>query len=102
MAPMIRTICQETGLRLREIYELFPLGPAHGDLPHCRFAQTRWMCINSFSNEYLPEFSCFSLIVCLVSLIYHLFRLIRYGKPKDYSRQRGNIRSAIRYAYTGQ
>lgn len=34
-APMIRTICQETGLRLREIYELFPLGPARGA---CRVA----------------------------------------------------------------
>ena len=35
MAPMIRTICKETGLRLREIYELFPLGPARGA---CRVA----------------------------------------------------------------
>ncbi|MBN3036572.1 MAG: TusE/DsrC/DsvC family sulfur relay protein [Bacteroidales bacterium] len=35
MAPMIRTICQESGLRLREIYELFPLGPARGA---CRVA----------------------------------------------------------------
>ncbi len=35
MAPMIRVICQETGLRLREIYELFPLGPARGA---CRIA----------------------------------------------------------------
>ena len=30
MAPMVRSICQHTGLRLREIYELFPLGPAKG------------------------------------------------------------------------
>ncbi|MDD4848993.1 MAG: TusE/DsrC/DsvC family sulfur relay protein [Bacteroidales bacterium] len=30
MAPMVRSICQDTGLRLREIYELFPLGPARG------------------------------------------------------------------------
>lgn len=30
MAPMIRTICQETGIKLREIYELFPNGPARG------------------------------------------------------------------------
>jgi len=30
MAPMIRKICQQTGLRLREIYELFPMGPARG------------------------------------------------------------------------
>jgi len=35
MAPMIRTICQETGLRLREVFELFPLGPARGA---CRVA----------------------------------------------------------------
>ena len=35
MAPMIRSICQETGLKLREIYELFPLGPARGA---CRVA----------------------------------------------------------------
>jgi len=30
MAPMVRKICQETGLRLREIYQLFPAGPARG------------------------------------------------------------------------
>ncbi len=35
MAPMIRTICKETGLKLREIYQLFPLGPARGA---CRVA----------------------------------------------------------------
>lgn len=35
MAPMIRTICQESGLKLREIYDLFPLGPARGA---CRVA----------------------------------------------------------------
>ena len=35
MAPMVRTICQETGLKLKEIYELFPLGPARGA---CRVA----------------------------------------------------------------
>ena len=35
LAPMVRTICQETGVRLREIYDLFPLGPARGA---CRVA----------------------------------------------------------------
>ncbi len=30
MAPMVRAVCQNTGLRLREIYELFPMGPAKG------------------------------------------------------------------------
>jgi tRNA 2-thiouridine synthesizing protein E len=35
MAPMVRVLCQETGVKLREIYELFPLGPARGA---CRVA----------------------------------------------------------------
>lgn len=35
MAPMVRKICKHTGLRLREIYQLFPLGPAKGA---CRIA----------------------------------------------------------------
>ena len=35
MAPMIRVICKKTGLKLREIYQLFPLGPARGA---CRVA----------------------------------------------------------------
>ncbi len=34
-APMVRTICKETGLKLKEIYDLFPLGPARGA---CRVA----------------------------------------------------------------
>lgn len=35
MAPMVRVICKETGLKLKDIYELFPLGPARGA---CRVA----------------------------------------------------------------
>lgn len=34
-APMIRKICKETGLKLKDIYDLFPLGPARGA---CRVA----------------------------------------------------------------
>ena len=30
MAPMVRKLCQNSGLKLREVYELFPLGPAKG------------------------------------------------------------------------
>jgi tRNA 2-thiouridine synthesizing protein E len=30
MAPMVRAICKKTGLPLRQIYELFPSGPAKG------------------------------------------------------------------------
>lgn len=35
LAPMVRTICKESGLKLKQIYELFPLGPARGA---CRVA----------------------------------------------------------------
>ena len=30
LAPMVRSICKSTGLPLRQIYELFPSGPAKG------------------------------------------------------------------------
>lgn len=30
MAPMIRLICKNTGFKLKQIYELFPSGPAKG------------------------------------------------------------------------
>jgi tRNA 2-thiouridine synthesizing protein E len=30
LAPMVRKVCQTTGLPLRQIYELFPSGPAKG------------------------------------------------------------------------
>ncbi len=30
IAPMIRKLCKETGYSLRQLYELFPAGPAKG------------------------------------------------------------------------
>jgi TusE/DsrC/DsvC family sulfur relay protein len=30
LAPMVRSICKTTSLQLRQIYELFPSGPAKG------------------------------------------------------------------------
>ena len=30
IAPMVRKMCKETGLSLRQIYDLFPSGPAKG------------------------------------------------------------------------
>ncbi|MCX8038209.1 MAG: TusE/DsrC/DsvC family sulfur relay protein [Candidatus Sumerlaeia bacterium] len=30
VAPMIRKLCKETGFKLKEIYDLFPSGPAKG------------------------------------------------------------------------
>jgi nitrate reductase gamma subunit len=51
-------------------------------------------------NAYLG-FAVFSLIICLISLGYHLFRLISFGKPKDYSKPLGNAADAVCYAYIG-
>ena len=51
-------------------------------------------------NAYMV-LAVFSLMICLGSLGYHFFRLIRLGKPKEYSKQMGNTSAAIRYAYTG-
>jgi len=34
-APMVRVLCRDSGVRLKEVYELFPLGPARGA---CRIA----------------------------------------------------------------
>ena len=30
VAPMVRKLCKETGFKLKEIYGLFPSGPAQG------------------------------------------------------------------------
>jgi tRNA 2-thiouridine synthesizing protein E len=30
IAPMIRKLCKQTGFKLKEIYEMFPTGPAKG------------------------------------------------------------------------
>jgi len=35
VAPMVRLLCNETGMTLRHVYELFPNGPAHGA---CKYA----------------------------------------------------------------
>lgn len=46
-------------------------------------------------------FALLSLAICLASLAYHLIRLIRLGRPRDFSRQRGDVGQAIRYSLTG-
>jgi len=42
-----------------------------------------------------------SLIICVGSLLFHFFRLIRLGNPKDFSTPLGSPKSAMGYAYTG-
>ena len=51
--------------------------------------------------SWYNSFALVSLVVCLVSLSFHLVRLLRFGSPKDYSRRRGNISSAIAYSFVG-
>jgi len=42
-----------------------------------------------------------SLSVCLLSCIYHAYRIISMGNPPEYARRAGNIGKAVRYSFTG-
>jgi nitrate reductase gamma subunit len=42
-----------------------------------------------------------ALAVCIISCIYHFFRIIKLGAPPEYARRAGNIGSAVRYSFTG-
>jgi hypothetical protein len=42
-----------------------------------------------------------ALAICLGSLLFHTFRLIKLGKPKDFSSPLGKPSSAIPYSFTG-
>jgi hypothetical protein len=42
-----------------------------------------------------------SLAVCLGSLLFHTIRLIKLGKPNDYSTPTGSLSSAIPYSFSG-
>lgn len=42
-----------------------------------------------------------ALLLCLIGLSYHFVRLIRLGAPKDFSRPRGELASAIAYSFLG-
>jgi hypothetical protein len=46
-------------------------------------------------------FAVVALMICLISLIYHLIRLIKLGAPRDFSKKMGQTGPAIRYAFTG-
>lgn len=41
-----------------------------------------------------------SLLVCIIISAFHLVRLIRLGKPIDYSKKAGNPLKGIRYSFT--
>jgi hypothetical protein len=42
-----------------------------------------------------------ALAICLVLLLAHFIRLVRLGRPVDYSRKAGNTGKAVRFAFTG-
>lgn len=42
-----------------------------------------------------------ALVICLANCLFHFFRLIRLGAPKDYARPKADPSSAIRYSFTG-
>jgi hypothetical protein len=42
-----------------------------------------------------------SALICAISCLIHGIRLIRLGKPTDYSQQKGNFHAAVRYSFTG-
>ncbi len=46
-------------------------------------------------------FALIGLTVCLLSCSTHLVRLVRLGKPKDFSKKVGNTQKAIMYSFTG-
>jgi len=42
-----------------------------------------------------------ALAICMGNLLFHTIRLLKLGKPKDYSKPTGKLSSAIPYSYTG-
>lgn len=45
--------------------------------------------------------SLLALLTCLASLGYYLYRVIRAGKPQDWSQQVGDIPASVIYSFTG-
>jgi hypothetical protein len=42
-----------------------------------------------------------AFVTLVASISFHFIRLIRYGKPTDYSKKAGNTAKSIRYSFTG-
>lgn len=45
--------------------------------------------------------SIFALATCLVSLLFHIVKLIRLGSPEDFAEPGGSIKGGIKYSFTG-
>jgi hypothetical protein len=67
-----------------------------------RFTEAGWLCLINFKGMHLYQWIALgSLLICIYFSTVHFFRLLRLGKPKDYSSSAGNTGSAIRYSFTG-
>jgi len=42
-----------------------------------------------------------AILICALIMAFHFIRLIRLGLPKEFSRRKGNLKSAITYSFTG-
>ena len=42
-----------------------------------------------------------ALAICLLSCLYHFYRIISLGNPPEYARRAGHIGKAVRYAFSG-
>ncbi|RLD35091.1 MAG: hypothetical protein DRI97_02780 [Bacteroidetes bacterium] len=42
-----------------------------------------------------------ALLVCLLSCIYHFYKILSLGNPPEYARRAGHIGKAVKYSFTG-
>ncbi len=42
-----------------------------------------------------------AFFICLLSCVYHFYRIISLGNPPEYARRAGHIGKAVRYSFTG-
>jgi hypothetical protein len=51
--------------------------------------------------NWYTGFVLFSLLFCLTSLLIHVFKIVRFGVPEEYSQKKGNTSQSVRYAFSG-
>jgi nitrate reductase gamma subunit len=51
--------------------------------------------------EWYKLFALAAMAICFASLLYHLFRVISSGEPRDFSQATGNPKAAMPYAFIG-
>jgi hypothetical protein len=68
----------------------------------CRIAETGWVCIANISWMYWYHWITLgSLGFCLINSSVYFLRLIRLGKPRDFSSPAGIVATSIQYSFIG-